>query len=129
MKQGLKETSRLCRQNVELWCLQENYSQSTCFMQYVTARTAQDIIPNLQLVKTLMSKFLPIRGYNSMPCKARRKEYSEKKIGTNWIMLMIRWTQRVHFERRSQLEIVIITTEYFPIVLHQLAFKTIFTSN
>ncbi|KAF5787871.1 hypothetical protein HanXRQr2_Chr10g0457721 [Helianthus annuus] len=31
-------------------------------MQYVTARTAHDIIPNLQFVKTLISKFLPIRG-------------------------------------------------------------------
>ena len=39
----------------------------TCLMQYVTARTAHDIIPNLQFVKTLMSKFFPIRGYNSMP--------------------------------------------------------------
>lgn len=39
----------------------------TCLMQYVTARTAQDIIPNLQFVKTLMSKCFPMRGYSSMP--------------------------------------------------------------
>lgn len=39
----------------------------TCFIEYVKARTAQDIIPNLQFVKTFMSKFLPIRGYSSIP--------------------------------------------------------------
>jgi len=91
-------------------------------MQYVTARTAQDIIPNLQLVNTLMSKLLPIRGYNSMPCKARREKHSEKKIATNWIVLMISWSKRVHGERRSQLDIVIITTAYFVLFLHRQTF-------
>lgn len=41
--------------------------QITCFIEYVKARTAQDIIPNLQFVKTFTSKFLPIRGYSSIP--------------------------------------------------------------
>lgn len=36
-------------------------------MQQVNARTAHPIIPNLQFVKTLMSKFFPIRGYSSIP--------------------------------------------------------------
>ena len=49
--------------------IQKSSKAFTCFIQQVTARTAQDIIPNRQFVKTLMSKFLPIRGYSSIPYK------------------------------------------------------------
>ena len=62
-------TYSVCRNQKKKWCL---WYDRTCLTAQVTINTAQLIIPNRQLVNTLMSKFFPILGYSSIPCHIQK---------------------------------------------------------